>query len=53
VSVDAEAWRRIDAALADLPYRIAAPLVSAIQQTGGVQEAPELSSNNDPNGPDS
>lgn len=37
VSIDAEAWRLIDALLAELPYRIAAPIVAKIQQTGGVQ----------------
>ena len=38
VSISAEAWRAIDAMLADLPYRIAAPIVAVVQRTGGVAD---------------
>ncbi len=36
VSIDAEAWRQVDAILSELPFRLVAPVVSAINQTGGV-----------------
>jgi len=37
VSIDADAWKQIDHLLADLPFRVAAPVVSKINETGGVQ----------------
>ena len=36
VILSAEAWSAIDRMLAELQFRIAAPIVSLIQQTGGV-----------------
>ncbi len=36
VSIDAEVWSRIDQLLADMPFKVAAPIVSVLQQTGGV-----------------
>ena len=37
VSIDAEAWKQIDHLLPELPFRVAAPVVSKINETGGVQ----------------
>lgn len=37
VSIDAEAWPHIERVLGDLSYRISAPIVRLIEQTGGVQ----------------
>lgn len=37
VTIDAVVWQMIDQTLADLPYRVTAPIVNALQQTGGVK----------------
>lgn len=37
VAISHDAWRMIDALLADLPYRVSAPIVKRIVETGGVR----------------
>ena len=37
VTVDAEAWRAIDAVLLELPFRVSAPIVQKINETGGAR----------------
>ncbi|MCX8017267.1 MAG: hypothetical protein N2690_05130 [Rhodocyclaceae bacterium] len=41
VTISADAWRLIDALLAELPYRISAPIVQKLIETGGVQPLKE------------
>jgi hypothetical protein len=41
ISIPAKAWKLIDAILLDLPYRTTAPVVQALNDGGGVQEAPQ------------
>ena len=41
VSIDAEAWKAIDALLLELPFRVSAPIVEKLNRGGGVQPAPE------------
>lgn len=36
VKLPISVWQTLDALLADLPYRLAAPVVHQIQQAGGV-----------------
>jgi len=36
VSIDAEVWQSIDQLLANLPYKTTAPIITAVQRTGGV-----------------
>jgi hypothetical protein len=35
VSIDAEVWQAIDQLLANLPYKTTAPIITAVQRTGG------------------
>ena len=41
VSIDAEAWKAIDALLLELPFRVTAPIVEKLNRGGGVQPDPE------------